>query len=66
MFYGTEVFNGDIGSWNVSLATDMRGMFVNVKTFNRDLNSWGIDRLDDIIERYFIERTHSFECIKCK
>ena len=40
MFYGSEVFNQDIGSWDVSNGTDFESMFSGATSFNQDLRSW--------------------------
>ena len=40
MFYGTQVFNQDIGSWNTAKVTEMTGMFWGALSFNQDIGSW--------------------------
>merc|ERR1712216_923444 len=40
MFSKTNMFNGDISSWDVSSVHDMGAMFKDAKSFNRDLLKW--------------------------
>ena len=43
MFKGADVFNSDIGGWNVSAVTNMQEMFRNASAFNQDLTCWDVD-----------------------
>ena len=37
--------NADIGSWNVSAVTDMRGMFYFAGSFNQKISAWNVSCL---------------------
>jgi len=41
MFYGTDAFNQDLSSWNVSSVTNMAGMFF-LSAFNQDIGVWDV------------------------
>ena len=45
MFFSAEVFNHDIGGWDVSRVTNMRGMFLGADVFNRDVGGWDVSRV---------------------
>jgi len=40
MFYGAELFNANISSWDVSSVTDVELMFAEASTFNQNLCQW--------------------------
>ena len=45
MFWGAEVFNSDLSSWNVSNVTVMSHMFYSASAFNGDLSSWNVSNV---------------------
>ena len=45
-------FNGDISSWNVSEATNMREMFSH-SAFNGDISSWDVSKVTDMRKMFF-------------
>jgi surface protein len=47
MFWGTNAFNQDIGSWDVGKVTNMQAMFHNTGAFNQDIGSWDISSLTE-------------------
>ena len=40
MFSGATLFNGAIGSWDVSGVTDFAAMFIAASSFNQDISTW--------------------------
>eukprot|EP00978_Attheya_sp_CCMP212_P043944 scaffold295518_cov38-Attheya_sp.AAC.1 len=52
-----ESFNEDIGSWNVSNATDMACMFVNAQSFNQDLSFWNVSNVTNMNSLFYGARS---------
>lgn len=40
MFWGTTLFNQNIGLWNTGNATTINSMFLNASAFNQNIGSW--------------------------
>ncbi|MFD1628742.1 BspA family leucine-rich repeat surface protein [Pseudopedobacter beijingensis] len=45
MFYGAEMFNGNIGDWDVSKVTSMTSLFHGAIRFNTDLSNWKVSNV---------------------
>jgi len=45
------IFNGDIGSWDVSSVTNMRDMFRNTP-FNQDIGSWDVSSVTNMLRMF--------------
>lgn len=48
MFFGAELFNGDLSSWNVSSITDMNNMFYNAFAFNGNVSNWDVSNVTNM------------------
>lgn len=53
MFQGANVFNKDIGSWNVSNVTNMSNMFYNATVFNQDIGNWNVSKVTNMTNMFF-------------
>merc|ERR1712238_60877 len=49
MFYGAQVFNQQLNSWNVGQVDNMISMFDNAKDFNQCLGTWAKKTTPDVI-----------------
>ena len=52
MFYNTQAFNQNIGSWDVSNVTNMSYMFYDVIAFNQDIASWNVSSVEDMTDMF--------------
>ena len=53
MFRDTPAFNGDIGNWNTSAVTVMRGMFFEATAFNQNISSWDTAAVTDMGSMFY-------------
>jgi uncharacterized protein (TIGR02145 family) len=52
MFEATDIFNGDISTWDVSNVTRLTRMFAHAISFNRDLNNWDVSNVTDFAHTF--------------
>ena len=53
MFFNNAIaFNQDISDWDVSNATDMRGMFRQAEAYNQDMAGWDIGNVTEMLEMF--------------
>ena len=48
MFYGTQQFNGNLSTWDVSRLQSARSLFNLAAGFNSDLSQWNVSALKDM------------------
>jgi hypothetical protein len=51
-FENATEFNGDIGAWNVSAATNLSRMFKGARKFDQNLELWQVGNVDDFSEMF--------------
>lgn len=51
-FYNAPVFNGNIGDWDTSKVTTMRGFLLGATSFNADLFKWNVSNVRDWDEAF--------------
>jgi surface protein len=49
-----DVFNANIGSWNVSSVTNMEGVFRSALAFNQDIGSWNVSSVTDMTYMFYV------------
>ena len=52
MFSGCQIFNANIGGWNVENVTTMKRMFQGCNVFNNDISQWQIGNVLDMEEMF--------------
>lgn len=52
MFYGCDVFNGDVSGYNPSKCTFMGSMFKGCYVFNQDISNWDVSNCTDFYSTF--------------
>jgi surface protein len=53
MFKNAELFNGDIGDWNVEFVEDMSSMFREADAFNGDIGDWDVSGVTNMAFMFY-------------
>jgi surface protein len=65
LFRGNQLFNQDIGNWDVSNVNSMNNMFNNAASFNKDIGSWNVSNVTDMagmfVKTYFNQDIGSWD-----
>ena len=54
LFYGSELFNGDISQWDVSNVTNMTLMFFRAVSFNGDISKWDVSNVTNHKDMFYV------------
>ncbi|MEQ8924617.1 MAG: BspA family leucine-rich repeat surface protein [Fulvivirga sp.] len=52
MFFDVSLFNGEIGSWDVSNINNMQSLFGNT-SFNQDISNWDVSNVTNLSQTFF-------------
>jgi gliding motility-associated-like protein len=53
MFSNAQLFNQDIGGWNVSNVTDMSAMFNSAFDFDQDIGNWNVGNVTSMVSMFY-------------
>ncbi len=63
VFAWEKTFDQNIGPWDVSRVTDMKGMFYEAWEFNQDLSAWNVSSVTTMADMFF--NAHAFSQTLC-
>ena len=52
-----QIFNEDIGKWNVSNVIDMSFMFAHARSFNQDIGKWDVSNVNNMDAMFYNARS---------